>query len=970
MKIDKKPNLEISLGTDGEDSNFFSFDQSNLAHIFEMLRDAYSDKILAVIREYSTNAFDAHVEAGKRDVPISVHIPTLEEPFFSVRDYGFGLSEEKILRLYTSYGASSKNSSNDFNGMLGIGSKSAFCYAKSFTVISRHGGIKKEFLCFIDETNLGKITKISEEECGANDTGLEIRVECSRDDIPSGKGSFFDKCLEFYTTFEVRPNFNVDMKFPKCVFSESFNFQYEVNGVLEDFEIKLKRYENFDCNGILMGNVVYSIPSGIQSVGRAVFVPMVLEVPIGAIKFANSREQISLDKKTTKFLDALFPFLRDKFESHIQQKINECTNILDAAFLFSIFEKSIAENFVAKISYKLSKDEIYFDKVFGHFGAKYVKKSENENTSSDDSNVEVEATIDNLGSFQIRPINGLCSKTSVFFNNASSASSPKRLYPKFDMVVGSKVFFAYRGNKSRVKDLLLSSTKKFKDIPFFRYSSDSFFNFYRVELNRCYESLKNLKYGIESIEKDGIKPKDDNELSRLLEGVDSINKKISGLLEQRDKFDKYVDNTIKNLKVVSPIFDNDIVDRVVKEKVSHVFSVRFQDGKRKKYKLDEILSLPDNKKCNVIALDTDSDGQYAIIFGKKFYSHEKNNYIFNFIDWEFHYAISKENADKYGITNYATLEQALIKTFIVNAIYKDRNLKKFSPLNYSLTNYVFNRYDSELKSGSNIDHLNLLKLFRFDFFRKNISHSNILVKQIIEKSNLENGVADDVVSQLKLINSLDISDLSTTSYYNAIKDSSVIIFGFNFLGTSTESEICDYLDLVQTAANDHFYTCESKIKSDSSNKNQADSLSVISCKSSKFSEYISFFKSIAKYLNFAKSEYNAYSIPYLDCVKVLSEIGGFEKYDKIFGEIYKKVVKLEEIDNYSWKEDIASSAFELAKDSIIFSDGDVMVVDGFKKYLKSEEFKNNLFNFLEAGSSNGRSDEDSRTSSAKSLTEC
>src|SRR5688572_3649345 len=77
------------------------------AHILSILRDRlYTNKVLAVLREYSANAWDAHVDAGKADVPIKVVLPTKLDPSLIIRDYGKGLSEEEIFEVYVKYGAS------------------------------------------------------------------------------------------------------------------------------------------------------------------------------------------------------------------------------------------------------------------------------------------------------------------------------------------------------------------------------------------------------------------------------------------------------------------------------------------------------------------------------------------------------------------------------------------------------------------------------------------------------------------------------------------------------------------------------------------------------------------------------------------------------------------------------------------------------------------------------------------------
>ena len=54
---------------------------------FQVLSSSlYSNPKLAIIRELSTNANDAHKQAGKEDYPFNLHLPTASEPFFNIRD--------------------------------------------------------------------------------------------------------------------------------------------------------------------------------------------------------------------------------------------------------------------------------------------------------------------------------------------------------------------------------------------------------------------------------------------------------------------------------------------------------------------------------------------------------------------------------------------------------------------------------------------------------------------------------------------------------------------------------------------------------------------------------------------------------------------------------------------------------------------------------------------------------------------
>ena len=132
----------------------FSLDQDNKPHVFHVLRNMiYSNKIMAVIREYSTNAYDANIE-NNADRPFVVTMPTITSLVFKVRDFGKGLSEAGIIGIFASYGASTKRFSNNYVGFLGFGSKSAFCYSETFSVVSYHGGKKTTYHAYIDESNI------------------------------------------------------------------------------------------------------------------------------------------------------------------------------------------------------------------------------------------------------------------------------------------------------------------------------------------------------------------------------------------------------------------------------------------------------------------------------------------------------------------------------------------------------------------------------------------------------------------------------------------------------------------------------------------------------------------------------------------------------------------------------------------------------------------------------------------------
>ena len=173
-----------ALITGGLTSPVGGFKINATAKAFAILSSGlYTDKIRAVIRELSCNAYDAHVMVGTPKKPFEVHLPNQFEPYFRVTDFGPGLSEADIYGLYTTYFSSTKTDSNEYIGALGLGSKSPFSYSQTFTVTSRHGGMKKIYSAFLTDEGMPSIVKMSEEVHDGPD-GMDVQMAVKSMDFP------------------------------------------------------------------------------------------------------------------------------------------------------------------------------------------------------------------------------------------------------------------------------------------------------------------------------------------------------------------------------------------------------------------------------------------------------------------------------------------------------------------------------------------------------------------------------------------------------------------------------------------------------------------------------------------------------------------------------------------------------------------------------------------------------------------
>ena len=245
------------------------FNIAQTSKMFKILSDSlYSDKVMAAIRELSTNAYDSHVSAGNKN-PFKVTLPTAANPTFMVRDYGTGLSQADMEDLYTTYGASNKNDSNDFVGCLGLGSKSPFAYTKSFTTASYYNGKKYTYIAAIDESGVPTLNLFNTSNT-SEPNGLEISFAVKQQDFQE----FTDKSKRIFHYFRMKPlleggigNNLQDHKYSNTNIIISGD-GWRVCRINSDNNYYPNNYHKIDSGVIaIMGNIAYPVQTA-QIVGQ------------------------------------------------------------------------------------------------------------------------------------------------------------------------------------------------------------------------------------------------------------------------------------------------------------------------------------------------------------------------------------------------------------------------------------------------------------------------------------------------------------------------------------------------------------------------------------------------------------------------------------------------------------------------------------------------------------------------------
>lgn len=356
--IQHKQETELYTGKNIESSQFGLMASEKA---FNILSDSlYTHKQRATIREYCTNAYDSHQEAGKLQTPFRVHVPTQLEPFFEVEDYGMGLGRytcdvtvdeagvvhgfvedvnyntvqlrfadnpyvipykeflgsggrvrlpegrytllvDEVMDIFATFFLSTKEDNEKANGCLGLGSKAAFTVSDQFTVAAIKDGMLRVYMCYKNKMGIPEVALKSEHNTHKGN-GVTIRIPVPVSDIALWQKEMTD----ILSCFELLPEGNlceIEVELYKAHSSKG-DLRSSVNGV-----VSMNGSGVFD---ILMGNVVYPIDNPLQYVkcvklrealrGIINACDVHLIADLGEVSFAPSREALSLNRYTKQAL--------------------------------------------------------------------------------------------------------------------------------------------------------------------------------------------------------------------------------------------------------------------------------------------------------------------------------------------------------------------------------------------------------------------------------------------------------------------------------------------------------------------------------------------------------------------------------------------------------------------------------------------------------------------------------------------
>lgn len=261
------------------------------AKLFDMFADqTYANKPVAILRELVANGVDAHIAAGKPDVPVEIYMPSVFDPMFKVKDFGVGMHHDFVMGPFMEYtNGSTKDSDNTQIGGFGIGSKSPFAYCDQFTLRVVHDGVLSVYTMFKGEDGIPAIG-LQGQTTTDEANGVEVSFPIENDDIESFVKAAQD-ALQYFQPLPVVHGGSLEApNYTHVASNKTWAMKASPDGTL----------------GVIMGGVRYPVTeSAVEyslrqdpKLGPLLNYGIDLFVPIGTADVAMSREALSYTPRT------------------------------------------------------------------------------------------------------------------------------------------------------------------------------------------------------------------------------------------------------------------------------------------------------------------------------------------------------------------------------------------------------------------------------------------------------------------------------------------------------------------------------------------------------------------------------------------------------------------------------------------------------------------------------------------------
>lgn len=377
-----------TLETNVQPNKALGFGISDVRLVVDILSKLYAYPIRTLVQEYICNGRDAMREAGTwGKMPMVISVPNKFEPTFKVRDYGVGITPDRMENIFVNYGSSTKRNTNTQTGGFGIGAKSAFSYTDSFTITSFVDGMKYLYVAHLGDS--GGVNLISKEST-TEANGVEISIGVKSNDV----GAFRDavqRCVRYWTEplkFQGVPDGDIQQVKPivtldnMSVYIGTGETIYLIDGI----EYALMEQE--------IGSYWKTAPSlSSDSI-------VAINLPNGYFKIASSRERLESNDDNKAKQKQTFAKCEATIHALVQSEINNparsLTHKIDKKKQYCGFQ-IVYHSEIELANGKLNKDTLYTDHKFETrytYGAGRLKNNQFKVNTSDRLSLKTSVIID------------------------------------------------------------------------------------------------------------------------------------------------------------------------------------------------------------------------------------------------------------------------------------------------------------------------------------------------------------------------------------------------------------------------------------------------------------------------------------------------------------------------------------------------------------------------------------------------
>lgn len=335
-----------------EGATAMTMDADSSVFMMDMLGKLYARPAQAALREYLSNAYDAHKAKGGELPPIQVHLPRASDVKFimSIRDFGNGMSEEEFKTVLSRYGKSTKRDSNALIGGFGLGAKAGFALGDEFFMTSYQNGSGLRVRLFKDVSNQGYVEVVERFSTNEPD-GMLVEVA-----VPKGNlNELTEDGLNFLLLSHDPETIQVTPALTKKTLSVHDTTKFdplELNGNIVGWMGGTTVSSRHDTLFVVVGKIVYllSLKELAHASDDDAFKKFcefslkflrcrVINLPIGSVDLPSSREEIILSDRSLKAIAGACNTYQHVSYAAFQNEINK-DSYQQAMLLVSILKNA------------------------------------------------------------------------------------------------------------------------------------------------------------------------------------------------------------------------------------------------------------------------------------------------------------------------------------------------------------------------------------------------------------------------------------------------------------------------------------------------------------------------------------------------------------------------------------------------------------------------------------------------------